>query len=184
MCIRDSGNEQQVVWREKMVQAPGSCAPSWQFYRDVGRKLDPGRYPDFKDPEDLYRRFSALVPSWKGMTLERLRESPDGLVWPLYSLEDKERTGSVFAEGKLLTPSGKMKAVDTLFGRFPQWDYPKGSPLGKDRSDDFPLVLTQEMCIRDRSSAALMPRMKAVPRGSTAVPSMLTKPTPPLARSA
>ena len=34
------------------------------------------------------------------------------------------------------------------------------------------------------SSAALMPRMKAVPRGSTAVPSMLTKPTPPLARSA
>ena len=137
------GNEQQVVWREKMVQAPGSCAPSWQFYRDVGRKLDPGRYPDFKDPEDLYRRFSALVPSWKGMTLERLRESPDGLVWPLYSLEDKERTGSVFAEGKLLTPSGKMKAVDTLFGRFPQWDYPKGSPLGKDRSDDFPLVLTQ-----------------------------------------
>lgn len=77
------------------------------------------------------------------MTLERLRESPDGLVWPLYSLEDKERTGSVFAEGKLLTPSGKMKAVDTLFGRFPQWDYPKGSPLGKDRSDDFPLVLTQ-----------------------------------------
>ena len=137
------GNEQQVVWREKMVQAPGSCAPSWQFCRDVGRKLDPGRYPDFKDPEDLYRRFSALVPSWKGMTLERLRESPDGLVWPLYSLEDKERTGSVFAEGKLLTPSGKMKAVDTLFGRFPQWDYPKGSPLGKDRSDDFPLVLTQ-----------------------------------------
>ena len=132
-----------MVWREKMVQAPGSCAPSWQFYRDVGRKLDPGRYPDFKDPEDLYRRFSALVPSWKGMTLERLRESPDGLVWPLYSLEDKERTGSVFAEGKLLTPSGKMKAVDTLFGRFPQWDYPKGSPLGKDRSDDFPLVLTQ-----------------------------------------
>ena len=77
------------------------------------------------------------------MTLERLRESPDGLVWPLYSLEDKERTGSVFAEGKLLTPSGKMKAVDTLFGRFPQWDYPKGRPLGKDRSDDFPLVLTQ-----------------------------------------
>ena len=57
------GNEQPVVWREKMVQAPGSCAPSWQFYRDVGRKLDPGRYPDFKDPEDLYRRFSALVPS-------------------------------------------------------------------------------------------------------------------------
>ena len=137
------GNEQQVVWREKMVQAPGYCVPSWQFYRDVGRRLDPERYPDFKDPEELYRRFSALVPSWKGMTLERLRESPDGLVWPLYSLEEKERTGSVFVGGTLLTPSGKMKAMDSLFGKLSQWTFPKGSPLGTDHSDDYPLVLTQ-----------------------------------------
>ena len=35
-----------------------------------------------------------------------------------------------------------MKAVDTLFGRFSGGFLP-GSPLGKDRSDDFPLVLTQ-----------------------------------------
>ena len=137
------GNEQQVVWREKLVQAPGSCAPSWQFYRDIGRRLDPQHYPDFKDPEDLYRRFSALIPSWKGMTLERLRESPDGLVWPLYSMEAMESTGSVFTEGKLLTPDGRMKAADPVFGRLSQWDFPKGSPLGKDHSDEFPLVLTQ-----------------------------------------
>ncbi len=137
------GNEQQVVWREKMVDAPGSCVPSWQFYRDVGRRLDPERYPDFRDPEDLYRRFSALIPSWKGMTPERLRESPDGLVWPLYSLEEKERSGSVFTEGKLLTPSGRMKVVHPLFGQPSKWTFPKGSPLGGDHADEFPLVLTQ-----------------------------------------
>lgn len=137
------GNEQQVVWREKMAAGPRLLRPVMAVLPRCGPQARSRALPDFKDPEDLYRRFSALVPSWKGMTLERLRESPDGLVWPLYSLEDKERTGSVFAEGKLLTPSGKMKAVDTLFGRFPQWDYPKGSPLGKGRSDDFPLVLTQ-----------------------------------------
>ena len=137
------GNEQQAVWREKLTEAPGSCAPSWQFYRDVGRRLDPERYPDFKDPEDLYRRFTALVPSWRGMTLERLRASPDGLVWPLYSSEDKERTGSVFTEGRLLTPSGKMQAAHRVFGRLSDWDFPKGSPMRKDHPDDYPLVLTQ-----------------------------------------
>lgn len=137
------GNEQQVVWREKMVQAPGSCAPSWQFYRDIGRKLDPERYPDFKDPEALYRLFSALVPSWKGMPIERLRQAPGGLIWPLPTLDAQESRGSVFTEGRLLTPSGTMKARDTLFGKLSQWDFPKGSPLGKDRNEGFPLVLTQ-----------------------------------------
>ena len=60
------GNEQQVVWREKMVQAPGSCAPSWQFYRDVGRKLNPGRYPDFKDPEDSVPPLLGACPFMEG----------------------------------------------------------------------------------------------------------------------
>ena len=35
-----------------------------------------------------------------------------------------------------------MTVQDRVFGRI-KWTYPKGSPLGKDRSDDFPLVLTQ-----------------------------------------
>ncbi|MDR3043324.1 MAG: molybdopterin-dependent oxidoreductase [Desulfovibrio sp.] len=137
------GNEQQVVWREKIVQAPGSCAPSWQFYRDVGRKLDPKRYPDFKDPEDLYRQFQAVIPSWKGMPLERLRKAPGGVVWPLFSETEPERVGSVFSEDRMLTENGKMKVVDSLFGRISEWDYPKGSPLGKDRKEEYPLVLTQ-----------------------------------------
>ena len=77
------------------------------------------------------------------MTPERLRESPDGLVWPLYSLEEKERSGSVFTEGKLLTPSGRMKVVHPLFGQPSKWTFPKGSPLGGDHADEFPLVLTQ-----------------------------------------
>ena len=142
-CGTGYGNEQQVVWREKMVDAPGSCVPSWQFYRDLGRQLDPDHYPYFEDPEDLYRKFTALVPSWKGMTIERLRQSPDGLVWPLYSLTEKERSGSVFTEGKLLTPTGKMTVADSLFGHISQWEYPKGSPMAKGHDPDFPLVLTQ-----------------------------------------
>lgn len=37
------GAEKQVVWRDKCVDAPGSCVPDWQFYRDIGRKLAPAR---------------------------------------------------------------------------------------------------------------------------------------------
>ena len=136
------GNEKQVVWREKIVEAPGSCVPDWQFYRDLGIALFGDKDPDFKDPAELYERFVSIVPSWKGMTLDRLRKSPDGLVWPIYEVNGEEHLGSVFRDGKLLTPEGTMTVQDRVFGRI-QWTYPKGSPLGKDRDEKYPLVLTQ-----------------------------------------
>lgn len=136
------GNENQVAWREKIVEAPGSCVPAWQFYRDVGRKVDPEHYPDFKDPEELCRMLQNIVPSWKGITLERLRASST-VTWPIFEEGGAERTGTVFSEGKLLTPTGKMMVSDRVFGGIDRWNYPKGHPAGKDGKKDFPLILTQ-----------------------------------------
>lgn len=136
------GNERHVVWREKMMEAPGSCAPSWQFYRDVGVELFGDKYPTFKDPEDLYRKFTEVVPSWKGMDLDRLKAQPSGLVWPIYEAGGDELIGCRFTEDKLLTENGEMPVNMGVFGRL-AWEYPKGSPLGKDHDAKFPLVMTQ-----------------------------------------
>ncbi|MBO4318555.1 MAG: molybdopterin-dependent oxidoreductase [Mailhella sp.] len=136
------GNENQVAWREKLVQAPGSCVPAWQFYRDIGRRMDPEHYPDFKDPEDIIRLMQKHVPSWKGITMERLR-SQSTVTWPIFEEGGEERTGTVFTEGKLLTASGKMPVVDRVFGGLDRWDYPKSHPLAKGSKKEFPLILTQ-----------------------------------------
>ena len=136
------GNENQVAWRKKLVQAPGHCVPAWQFYRDVGRKMDPEKYPDFKDPEDIIRMMQQYVPSWKGITMERLR-SQSTVTWPIFEEGGKERTGTVFTEGRLLTSDGKMPVADRVFGGFDRWDYPKSHPFAKGSSKDFPLILTQ-----------------------------------------
>ena len=136
------GNENQLAWREQIVRAPGSCVPAWQFYRDVGRLVDPRRYPDFEGPEDICRMMQAHVPSWKGITMERLKASST-LVWPIYEQGAAERKGTVFSEGRLLTPSGKMRVQDRVFGGINRWTYPKGHPLGRKASKDFPLILLQ-----------------------------------------
>ncbi len=117
------GNENQVAWREKIVDAPGSCVPAWQFYRDVARRVDPERTPDFRDPEALCRMMQRLVPSWKGITMERLRSSSP-VTWPLFEEGGAARKGPVF-------------------GGIDRWAWPKGHPRAKDGSPDFPLVLTQ-----------------------------------------
>lgn len=136
------GNENQLAFREKLLQAPGSCVPAWQFYRDIGRRIDPDRYPDFQDPAGLLELMGRHVPSWRGITLEKLRNNPT-VTWPLYSEDAPQRSGSLFSEGKLLVPGGKMTVTDPVFGGIDKWDYPKGHPDGKNAAGDFPLVLLQ-----------------------------------------
>ena len=136
------GAEKHVVWRNKCVDAPGSCVPDWQFYRDLGRKLFPDTYPKWEDPAELYELFRKTIPSWTGMTLERLEKSPDGIVWPVYELDGPERLGTIFDKGVYLTEDGKLSFSSNLLGPI-RWDFPKGSPYGKDKNPEYPLVLTQ-----------------------------------------
>ena len=136
------GAEKQVVWREKAVDAPGSCVPDWMFYRDLGRKIAPDKYPKWESPEDLYSLFLEYVPSWRGMTLDRLRQSPDGVVWPVYEEGWKERLGTIFVHGKYHTEDGKMAFASNLLGKL-VWDYPKGSPYSAEADPQYPLAFTQ-----------------------------------------
>lgn len=136
------GAEKQVVWRDKAVSAPGSCVPDWQFYRDLGRKLFPDKYPAWETPSELYEKFREIVPSWTGMTLERLRESPDGVVWPVPEMGGKERLGTIFDHGVFHTEDGKLAFSSKLLGPI-RWDFPKGSPHGKESDPEYPLTFTQ-----------------------------------------
>jgi formate dehydrogenase major subunit len=136
------GAEKQVVWRDRMLSPPGSCVPDWQFYRDVGRRVAPDTYPDFQSPAELYELFRKTVPSWTGMTLERLQASPDGVVWPVEEEGGEEHVGSQFRDGRLFTEDGRLSFSSAVFGPL-RWDFPRGSPQGKDASPDYPLVLTQ-----------------------------------------
>lgn len=136
------GAEKHVVWRDKAVEAPGACVPDWQFYRDIGMKIAPETYPNFKDPAELNEMFRTKLESWTGITVERLRQSEGGLVWPLPEADSEERLGTVFTENKILTPDGKFTFTSNLLGPL-KWDYPKGSPHGPEADAAFPLVLTQ-----------------------------------------
>lgn len=136
------GNENQLAWREQILQAPGSCVPAWKFYHDIGRLVDPKRYPKFSSAEEICLMMQTFVPSWKGITMERLRSSST-VTWPLYREGDRERTGTVFSEGRLLTPTGTMIVKDRVFGEISRWTLPKSHPHAKKASRDFPLILLQ-----------------------------------------
>jgi formate dehydrogenase major subunit len=137
------GAEKQVVWRDKCQNAPGDCVPDWQFYRDIGRRLEPEKYPRFETPSELATLFSNTLPDWKGITVDRLRKSPSGLVGPIPAINGPELLGCIFRDGKFRTPDGKfdflLKAVGPII-----WTPPKGAPKDKDGDPkNFPLTFIQ-----------------------------------------
>ncbi len=136
------GAEKQIVWREKCVDAPGSCVADWQFYRDVGRKIAPDKYPKFETPEELFTMFNTIVPEWKGITLERLRKTPGGLIGPIEELDGPEQPGCIFTDGKFKTPNGKTDFAPKLLGPL-VWQPPKGNPAEKNADVKYPLTLIQ-----------------------------------------
>lgn len=136
------GAEKQVVWRDQAVEAPGSCVPDWRFYRDIGRLVAPEVYPDFRDPAELSELFNRTVDSWNGFSVEAMRKSPDGLVWPRPRTDSPIRTGSIFSHGVLETEDGKLNFALPTLGGF-SWEYPRSSPHRPKAEKDFPLVLIQ-----------------------------------------
>jgi formate dehydrogenase major subunit len=72
------GAQRQVVWRERVLAAPPEVSEDWRFYRDLGRKLVPPPVSDFGSARELYEMARKAVPSWRGITLERLAASPSG----------------------------------------------------------------------------------------------------------
>jgi formate dehydrogenase major subunit len=137
------GAEKQVVWRDKCQDAPGDCVPDWQFYRDVGRQLEPEKYPRFENPRELAALFSDTIPDWKGITVDRLRESPGGLVGPIPEIDGPEQLGCVFRDGKFRTADGKFDFLLRAVGPI-VWTPPKGSPEDKESdAKTYPLTFIQ-----------------------------------------
>ena len=136
------GAQRQVVWRNKVIEPITEVAEDWRFYRDLGYRLLPGSYPKFDSARELYEMARKGVPSWHGITLERLEASPSGFTWPCYSENDPETRGSMFKDGRLLTSDGKLQIDSKLLGRF-VWKEPKGSPKGKKADKKYPLIFTQ-----------------------------------------
>lgn len=138
------GTQRQVVWRRQVIERRGETMDEFSFYSALGRKLNPGKFPPVQSPEEMYNLFQEKIPSWGGLTLERVQKTRTGLTWPSYSIDEPESRGSIFKDGKFPTEDGKIRLNAGPMGPI-RWEEPEGSPLdGKsDEYMKFPLIFTQ-----------------------------------------
>ena len=81
--------ERRIRRLNPVLEAPGKAWADWQILAELLGRLDPeSRYGG---AEDIYREIVSTVPSYQGMTHERLGK--DGLQWPVEASTGAEPSG-------------------------------------------------------------------------------------------
>jgi predicted molibdopterin-dependent oxidoreductase YjgC len=94
-----TNTERRVQRVRKAVEPPAGCRPDWQIICDLSARL--GHPMDFASPEEVFEEIRALVPSYAGITYERIDKT--GLQWPCPTTEHpgtKFLHAGAFARGK------------------------------------------------------------------------------------
>lgn len=137
------GAQRQLVWRNRAVPAPGETVGDWQFYADLGKRLNKGSFPDVRSPEDIYELVRRNSPTWTGLTLERLKKDPTGISWPCPAEGHPGTRGTLYPDNRFLTPNQKVELQTPALGPI-AWGEPEGSPYGdSEEAKAFPLIFTQ-----------------------------------------
>jgi anaerobic selenocysteine-containing dehydrogenase len=137
------GVQRQVVWREKTIPSLGETVEDWRFYRDLGKRINKGKFPDIGSVEEIYELFRKHAPSWAGLTLDRLKKDPTGISWPCPSVGHPGTKGTLYPGNRFLTKDGKVELHSGALGLM-AWSEPEGSPLrDSEKQSTFPLIFIQ-----------------------------------------
>jgi formate dehydrogenase major subunit len=89
---------------DKLVEPPGQAKPDWWIVVQVAERMGFKDKFDFSKSSDVLEEIREVVPPYKGITYERLKETLGGIQWPCPT-EDHPGTPTFFTE-KFNTPDG------------------------------------------------------------------------------
>ncbi|MBI2153986.1 MAG: formate dehydrogenase subunit alpha [Candidatus Rokubacteria bacterium] len=110
----------QIGW--KAVEPPGQARLDWEVVSEIARRMG---YPmEYVTAEEIFNEFTALAPSYQGLTYQNLQ--PHGKLWPCPDPERSDGVQLLFGDG-FPTPSGRGKFVPCEYrpaAEVPDSDYP------------------------------------------------------------
>jgi predicted molibdopterin-dependent oxidoreductase YjgC len=118
-----TNTERRVQRVRKAVEPPGQCRADWQIIADLSCRL--GHEMHYDSPEEIFDEMRSLVPSYAGITYERIDKT--GLQWPC---PDTDHPGT-----KFLHANGFTRGKGLLQGI----EYEAPAELC---SEEYPILLT------------------------------------------
>jgi len=123
-----TNTERRVQRLRRAIEPVGDSRADWWITCEIARRMGAKGF-DFDSPEEIMREITTLVPSYAGITYERIEQG--GLQWPCPSA-DHPGTPILHTE-KFATASGK--------GKFVPLEY---KPPAELPDDEYPLILTTD----------------------------------------
>jgi formate dehydrogenase major subunit len=114
---------------DQVVAPPGQAKPDWRVVCELAERMGYQDKFDFSCAQDVFEEIRRCVPTYAGITYERLSRTPGGIQWPCPS-EDHPGTPTFFVD-KFNTPDG--------LGHFQTVDY---RPPAEMPDEEYPYVLT------------------------------------------
>ena len=123
-----TNTERRVQRVRKVIEPVGGAKPDWWITCEIAKRLN-GKGFDFSSPLEVMQEISSLVPSYKGISYERLERG--GVQWPCPS-EEHPGTQILHTE-RFATGNGK--------GKFMPLAYRKSA---EEPDEQYPLLLTTD----------------------------------------
>ena len=123
-----TNTERRVQRVRKSIEPVGGAKPDWWITCQIAKRLN-GKGFDFSSPMEVMEEISSLVPSYTGISYERLERG--GLQWPCPS---KEHPGTQILHTERF-------ATDTGKGKFMPLTYRKSA---EEPDEEYPLLLTTD----------------------------------------
>jgi len=113
----------------KVVDPPGEAKPDWWIICQLAEKMGYKDKFNFASSGDIFEEIRSCIPTYKGITYERLENTVGGIHWPCPS-EDHAGTPTMFLQ-KFNTPDG--------LGHFQVVEY---KPPAEVPDEEYPYFLT------------------------------------------
>lgn len=129
-----TNTERRIQMVRTLFDPPGEARADWEVYTELSRLLnyDLG----FKSTSDIMKEISVLVPTWKGVSHDRLQSG--GLQWPVYS-EDSGDTKILHVDHAM---RGKGRFRPLSWNKIVDMNYPYVMITGRKREQYHTATMT------------------------------------------
>ena len=144
-----TNTERRVQWTNVAVKPPRESKPDWEIICQIASKL--GFDFTYSCTEDILREINRVVPSYGGITPERVKDIVGGLPWPCPSL--KHSGTPILHTDSFKTASGKAKIIPV--------EYEAPTELN---DQEYPLILTTGRVVIHYNSGSMTRRSRSLAR--------------------
>lgn len=144
-----TATDRRVQWFEQAIQPTGSTRPDWQIICDLAKGMDIGKSFRFNSVEEILEEINLVVPSYAGITAERVKTTLGGIPWPCPTA-DHPGTPILYTQS-FNKPDGR--GVITPVEHIP--------PV-EETSAEFPLMLTTGRVVMHYNAGAMTRRTRSL----------------------